>query len=631
MNLTENAHLVLEKRFLRRDAHGKICETVDDLLRRVAKAIALPEANYKSPFPPGDIEEKFYDMMRRLEFLPNSPTLRNAGNPLGQLSGCFVLPIEDSMESIYSTLRDAALIQKSGGGTGFSFSRLRPRNDGVYSTQGVSSGPVSFMRLYNFSTEVNRQGGARAGANMAIMRFDHPDILEFVHSKSEDTALNNFNISVAVTDDFMNRVQRDESYELINPRTGKPQASLHARELFEHITALAWSSGDPGLIFLDRIDRDNPTPRLGKIEATNPCGEQPLLPYESCNLGSINLMTMMHEGRLDLEKFEETIRWAVRFLDNVIDANRYPLERIGEITRGNRKIGLGLMGFADVLIGMEIPYDSPDARKFGEYVMSTLQREAHEASCELAEQRGVFPNFRGSRFEVPGGERLRNATVTTIAPTGTLSLLADCSSGIEPLFALSYFRNILGEDRVVQTHSLFESAAKVRGFYSQDLMEALAEYGSLAALPDDVADSRLIPEDVKRIFKTAHDIAPPDHVRMQATFQQFTDSAVSKTVNLRAGATREEVAEVYRMAHQLECKGITIFRDTSKRLQVLRKPAVQFELKSITQRDTTVIHGISESERGELAKEICPECGGPIEHASGCLLCRVCGYTVCHI
>jgi ribonucleoside-diphosphate reductase alpha chain len=631
MNLTSNAQWVLERRFLRRDTEGKLCETVEELFRRVAHAIAQSEAHYKGDLALEEVEQKFFDMMVTLEFLPNSPTLRNAGTPLGQLSGCFVLPIEDSMESIYSTLRDAALIQKSGGGTGFSFSRLRPRNDDVASTRGISSGPVSFMRLYNYSTEINRLGGARAGANMAVLRFDHPDIMEFVTSKANDESLNNFNISVAVTDDFMERLRKDDSFELVNPRTGKPQGSMHARELFEKVTELAWATGDPGLIYLDRINRDNPTSHKGMIEATNPCGEQPLLPYESCNLGSINLALLVDKGRFELERFQETIRWAVRFLDDVIDANQYPLEKTAEITHGNRKIGLGLMGFADVLIKMGIAYDSMDARKFGEYVMSTLEREARQASCELAEQRGVFPNFKGSRYDVPGGERLRNAAVTTIAPTGTLSLIADCSSGIEPLFALSYFRNILGEERVIEVHPGFAAVARGRGFFSDDLMEDLAKHGSISELGSDGAQAFMIPEDVKRIFKTAYDISPSDHVRMQATFQQFSDSAVSKTVNLRASATVGDVAEVYHLAHEMGCKGVTIFRDTSKRHQVLRKPAVQFELKSITQRETTVISGIGETERAELAKEICAECGGPIEHSSGCLHCRVCGYTVCQV
>lgn len=621
----------MEKRYLLRDAHGKICEAVEELFRRVARAVALPEANYKSHQSTQEVEQKFFAMMTALEFLPNSPTLRNAGTPLGQLSGCFVLPINDSMESIYSTLRDAALIQKSGGGTGYSFSRLRPRNDLVASTQGISSGPVSFMRLFNYSTEINRLGGARAGANMAIMRFDHPDIVEFITSKCDDASLNNFNLSVAVTDDFMNRIRRDDSFELINPRTRKPQGAMHARELFDRITGLAWATGDPGLVFLDQISRDNPTPQRGDIEATNPCGEQPLLPYESCNLGSINLTAMLHEGKFEQEKFQKTIRWGVRFLDNVIDANQYPLEKTAEITRANRKIGLGVMGFADVLIEMGIPYDSTEAREFGTFVMSTLQREAHRASCELAEQRGVFPDFKGSRFDTPGGQRLRNATVTTIAPTGTLSLIANCSGGIEPLFALSYFRKILGEERVVELNPRFESVARARGFYSEGLMEALAECGSMSALPEDSPYSLVIPPDVRKIFKTAHDISPSDHVRMQATFQQYTDSAVSKTVNLHAESTVEDVAQAYWMAYELGCKGITIFRDTSKRQQVLRKPVVQLELKTITQREATLIHSVGDEERAEFAKTICAECNGPIEHSSGCSVCRVCGYTVCHI
>jgi ribonucleoside-diphosphate reductase alpha chain len=487
------------------------------------------------------------------------------------------------------------------------------------------------MRLYNYSTEINRLGGARAGANMAVMRFDHPDIIEFITSKVDDDSLNNFNISVAVTDEFMEWVGRDESFHLINPRTRLLQGSLRARILFEKIAELAWASGDPGLLFLDRINRDNPTPHLGNIEATNPCGEQPLLPYESCNLGSVNLVTMLRDGQLDLERFRATIRWAVRFLDNVIDANRFPLEEIATTTRGNRKIGLGIMGLADALIEMSLPYDSLEARRFADDVMATLQREAHQASCELAEQRGVFPHFKGSKFDGPGGERLRNAAVTTIAPTGTLSLIANCSSGIEPLFALSYFRKILGEDRVVEIHPRFEAFARRQGFYSEGLMEALAERGSLSDLDRSSAYGAQVPEEAKRIFKTAHDVSFAEHLRMQATFQAHTDSAVSKTINLRPEATVEEVAGAYRLAHELGCKGITIFRDSSKRQQILRKPAVQLEIKPVTQREAAIVPLSEKTMQQELVRTICPDCHGPIDHASGCLVCRVCGYTVCQI
>ncbi|MDD5544653.1 MAG: adenosylcobalamin-dependent ribonucleoside-diphosphate reductase [Acidobacteriia bacterium] len=631
MNLTANARLILEKRYLLRDKEGRIQETPEELIRRVAHAVAEPEANYKSAHSREEVEERFLGLMESLQFLPNSPTLRNAGTALGQLSGCFVLPLEDSMESIYSTLREAALIQKSGGGTGFSFSRLRPRNDVVNSTHGISSGPVSFMRLYNYSTEINRLGGARAGANMAILRYDHPDIMEFVTSKADNDSLNHFNISVAVTDDFMEAVRKDESFDLKNPRTGQTQGALRARMLFEKIAELAWTTGDPGLVFLDRINRDNPTPHLGSIEATNPCGEQPLLPYESCNLGSINLASLMRDGQFDFAGFGDVIRWSVRFLDDVIDANRYPLDQIAAVTRGNRKIGLGVMGLADVLIELGLAYDSLEARRFAESVMSTLQREAHRASGELAQERGAFANFKGSKYDVPGGESLRNSAVTTVAPTGTLSLIANCSSGIEPLFALSYFRNILGEDRALERHPRFEEYAQRRGFYSEGLMEALAECGSLSDLNRSSGYTAQIPEEAKRIFKTAHEVPFTEHLRMQATFQAHTDSAVSKTINMRAGATVEEVAEAYRLAHELGCKGITIFRDSSKRQQILRKPAVQLELKSITQRASIIVPPTEKTLQQELVRTICPDCHGPIDHASGCLVCRVCGYTVCQI
>jgi ribonucleoside-diphosphate reductase alpha chain len=557
--LTVNALEVLRARYLLKDEQERFKETPAQLFVRVAKAVAEIDKQYREDASKS--EEIFSGMIARLEFIPNTPTLFNAGTEIGQLSACFVLPVEDSLESIFTTVKNMALIEQTGGGVGFNFSKLRPRGDIVKSTKGVASGPVSFMRVFDTSTEIIKAGGKRRGAMMGILRVDHPDILEFITSKRDSQFLSNFNISVAVTDDFMKALQDDGEYSLINPRNGEAVAKLKAQNVWNLMTKSAWETGDPGVVFIDEINRHNPTPAIGKIESTNPCGEQPLLPYESCNLGSINLSRMVDDGKINWEKLAETVENAVHFLDNIVDANRYTLKEIEAITRGNRKIGLGVMGFADMLIKLGIPYDSEEALQLGENVMKFIQEKAHKKSVEIAEERGSFPNFDKSIWKDKYGA-MRNATVTTIAPTGTISIIAGCSSGIEPVFAISFIRNVLGGRRLFETNPLFEMVAKERGFYSAKLLEDIARTGSVQKIDG-------VPEDVKRLFVTALDIQPNWHVKMQAAFQKYTDNAVSKTVNLPAEATVEDVKTVYNLAWSLKCKGVTVFRYGSKPEQVL--------------------------------------------------------------
>lgn len=571
--LSKNALTVLKKRYLKKNKEGRIIETPFEMFKRVARNIASADLIYDKGANIKKREEEFLAIMVNLEFLPNSPALMNAGRELQQLAACFVLPVEDSLSSIFDTIKHTALIHRSGGGTGFSFSKLRPANDRVLSTSGIASGPVSFMKVFNMATEVIKQGGTRRGANMGILRVDHPDIIDFVRAKDDPKELTNFNISVGVTDEFMNAVETGRGYYLINPRDKKKVKRLSAVKVFDIIVGSAWRSGEPGIIFLDRINKDNPTPDIGEIEATNPCGEQPLLPFESCNLGSINLSKMVinkHRGfEIDYKRLEEVIRIGVRFLDNIIDVNRYPLPEIERITKGNRKIGLGVMGFADMLIKLGIPYDSEDAIDQADRVMGFIRRISDEISSEIAKERGPYPHFFQVRNKKRGSQAMRNATRTTVAPTGTLSIIANCSSGIEPLYGIAYVRTVMDGIRLLEVNPIFLEMAKERSFYSKGLIGLLSKQESIRELED-------IPEDIRRLFVTSHDISPEFHVRMQAAFQRHTDNAVSKTINFPNNAGRGDIKRAFLLAYKEGCKGITIYRSGAREKQVLACKGIQY-------------------------------------------------------
>ncbi|RMH42788.1 MAG: adenosylcobalamin-dependent ribonucleoside-diphosphate reductase [Deltaproteobacteria bacterium] len=595
MALSRNALAVLRRRYLRPG------ETPDDLFRRVAATIRAAEA--RLPDPPADADA-FADRLRARmaagELLPNSPALMNAGRPDGQLAACFVVPVEDDTAAIFDAIKWAAMIQRTGGGTGFSFSRLRPAGDPV-GDGGVAAGPVAFMEAFDRATAAIAQGGVRRGANMGVLRVDHPDILDFVTVKLDPDRMRNFNLSVAATDAFMAAVDRGERYALRNPRTGAVVRELDARRVFQLIADVAWQCGDPGMLFIDRIEAANPTPALGRIEATNPCGEQPLLPFEACVLGSVNLSAFVRDGSVDEAALAAAVRDGVRMLDDLIDASAFPLPQIEAITRANRKIGLGVMGWADLLIALGIPYDDDEALALADRVGALVERESLAMSERLAEARGPFSNWPQSTWA--GTRRLRNATTTTVAPTGTISILAGCSSGIEPLYAVAYERHVLDGEVLDEMHPAFERIARARGFWSDALRDAVRARGRVRGLDG-------VPADVQRLFATAHDVAPERHVQMQAVFQRYSHSGVSKTVNLPRDAPPEAVARAYRLAYELGCKGITVYRDGSRAGQVLA-------------------YGRGGATGGEGDAERCPECGGAVRRAGGCVACRQCGWSAC--
>ncbi len=625
--VSSNAETVLKARYLKKNLKGEVVETCDEMFHRVAQTVACAELKYGGREQASRYEDLFYDLMAGLHFLPNSPTLMNAGLSEGQLSACFVIPVGDSMPEIFEAVKQAALIQKSGGGVGYSFSRLRPAGDRVKTTSGVSSGPISFMKVFNEATETVKQGGRRRGANMGVLKVDHPDILEFINSKQMEGVFSNFNISVGITDAFMRAVDGNIDYDLVNPRSGKVSGSLPARRVWDNIVKNAWIGGDPGLLFLDRINRDNPTPRLGAIESTNPCGEACLLPFEACNLGSINLNRFVVNEGIDFSRLRDTVHLAVRFLDDVIDVNDYvPLiPQIRQMTLGNRKIGLGVMGFADLLIDLGIPYGEPRGVKLADSIMAFVQREAKEASKNLARERGCFRNWEQSVFfpDTP----LRNACVTSIAPTGTLSIISGCSPGIEPLFGVAFHRTVLEGTKLLEVNPRFERVAREQGFYSRDLLERVARAGTLQAFNE-------IPPQVRKLFVTALDIPARNHVLMQASFQNHTDMSVSKTINLPGDATPEDVERVFRDAHGAGCKGITVFRYGCLSKQVITMGDGQSDNALSHSGDNTQEFDADGGEGliiptitpGEIP---CPECGKGTVVLGACSLCQHCGYSRC--
>ncbi len=650
LNLSENAIKVLEKRYLKRDKNGECVETPATMFRRVADSIAKAELEYgKSESDAKKLADEFYEMITNRYFMPNSPTLMNAGRELGQLSACFVLPVEDSLEGIFEAIKNTALIHKSGGGTGFSFSRLRAKNSVVKSTMGVSSGPVSFMEVFNAATEAVKQGGTRRGANMGILRVDHPDILEFIDCKNDTSRLNNFNISVALTDKFMDAVKNNTNYDLINPHTNEVVGQLNAKEVFGKIVDNAWRTGEPGIIFIDKMNADNPTPLLGQIESTNPCGEVPLLPFEACNLGSINLGLMVEDGKINWNKLKEVTRLSIKFLDDVITVNNYPLPKIAEMVQNNRKIGLGVMGWADMLMKLEIPYNSEEGTKLAAQVMEFIDYHSKVEAIELAKLRGSFHNFKGSIYDNQkflqtkyAGKSagmitdemwaeldseiekygIRNATTTCIAPTGTISMIASASGGIEPLFGLVFMRNVMDGTEMLEVNPIFKAYAEKHGFYTDAIMRQISEDGTIAHVEG-------IDEKSKNIFATAHDVSPYWHVKMQAAFQLHTDNAVSKTVNFVESATRKDIEDTYVLAYENNLKGITVYRNNCRQFQPMNLTKKKEEPKVEEQAKTEESSVEEYNPTGEIKTVTCPECGNKIQMAEGCFICPNCGYSGC--
>jgi ribonucleoside-diphosphate reductase alpha chain len=564
MSLSENAKYILKQRYLKKDENRETIESPKQLFRRVAKAIAEVDLKYgKTKDEIKKEENDFLNMMLKFEFLPNSPTLMNAGTDLGQLSACFVLPVDDDIDAIFEAIHYTAKIHKTGGGTGMSFSRLRPKDDVVKSTGGIASGPISFMTVFDSATEVIKQGGKRRGANMGLLRVDHPDIFDFIVLKEKEGVLRNFNISIGLTKEFMDAVEKDLDFNLVNPKTHKTTKTIRARALWNLIITMSWKNGEPGIIFLDKMNENNPTPELGEIETTNPCAEQPLLPYESCNLGSINLSKFIKNGKIEWEKLRKIVRLAVRFLDNVVDANKYPLPQIEQMTLGNRKIGLGVMGWADILLMLGIRYDSDQGIELAKKIMQFIQKEGFQMSQELGHEKGNFPNKPKSIYkDLP---YLRNATITTIAPTGTISIIANCSSGIEPIFAIVQRRNVketLGKD-LIEINPAIRHSLELKGLWSPLMEEALKKTQCVKCT--------LLPEETKNVVVTSAEIKPEWHVKMQAAFQEFTDNAVSKTINLPSSANPNDIEAIYLLAYKLSCKGITVYRDGSRKHQLLTK------------------------------------------------------------
>ena len=660
INLSENAIKVLEKRYLKRDTQGNCIEKPADMFRRVADTVAKGDLKYGATKDDvKKLSDRFYDAITNCQFMPNSPTLMNAGRELGQLAACFVLPIEDSLEGIFETIKNTALIHQSGGGTGFSFSRLRPKNDVVHSTMGISSGPVSFMEVFNAATEAVKQGGTRRGANMGILRVDHPDILEFIDCKADNNKLNNFNISVAITDKFMEAYFNNEDYDLVNPHTKKTTGKLNAKFVFDKIVDSAWRNGEPGIVFIDTMNYDNPTPQIGTIESTNPCGEVPLLPYEACNLGSINLNKMVKENNdgtcsVDWNLLAKTTRTAIRFLDNIITINKYPLPQIAEMVNNNRKIGLGIMGWADMLMKIGISYASEQGTKLASQIIEFIDYESKCESIELSKERGRFANFKGSIYDSEhylynkykdksagkiSDEQwkeldnkikkfgIRNATTTCIAPTGTISMIAGASGGIEPLFGLVFSRLILDNTEMLEINPIFKNYMIKHNLYSEELMKKIAIDGSIVHINN-------IPEDVKKIFVTAHDVTPYWHVKMQAAFQLHTDNAVSKTVNFVESATRDDIKETYILAYKSHLKGITVYRNNSRTFQPMNLKKEEKKSEKIIEEKINNLEKTIQTEKneeynpsGEVKTIICPECGNKIEMAEGCFICLNCGYS----